>query len=204
MQNSCFQTTLRILNDKKYTKSIIYLILLFWKGFISLLSDLIIILLSFIITLIWLYKIWIPAKVSFSKVINVTYIYVGDRSKIINLVLFIDFLLSPIKDNCVIQFLIAAHDTLMDHKINHMSHNQNFWTGEKRGKWNRMEYNKMDMLKFTALFSYNFYLLHIVVRKVWKPLLKSQIWFSLTSFLSRKKSFLNCMMKGRKLNHLKR
>jgi len=44
----------------------------------------------------------------------------GDRSKIINLAMFTDFSLSPIKDNCVIWFLIAAYDPLMNRKISWM------------------------------------------------------------------------------------
>ena len=40
----------------------------------------------------------------------------GIRSKIINLTMFTDFSFSLIKDNYVIQFLIAAWNSLMNHK----------------------------------------------------------------------------------------
>ena len=46
----------------------------------------------------------------------VTCIYMGIRSKIINLTMFTDFSFSLIKDNYVIQFLIAAQNSLMNHK----------------------------------------------------------------------------------------
>lgn len=67
-------------------------------------------------TLIRLFKIKIPTKVILTKAI-VTCIYMGVRSKIINLAMFIDFSFSLIKDNYVIQFLITAQNLLMNHKI---------------------------------------------------------------------------------------
>lgn len=73
-----------------------------------------------------------------------------------------------------------------------MGHNHSFSIRKKEGKWEGIEFNKIGMLKSTALFPDALYLPHIV-KKVWKPLIKWQIWFSLLSLLNRKNSFLNWM-----------
>lgn len=84
-----------------------------------------------------------------------------------------------------------------------MSHNQNFWIGERGQNWNGMESNKIEILKSTTLFSDTCHLLY-VVKKV-KPTAEITNLISLTSFLNRKNSFLNWMnLKERKRDIFKR
>ena len=113
---SC-QTTLWNNFYTKYTNGIIHLNPIIFKVFYFIPpTSSLPFFLSLIMTVIWLFKIKIPTKVIPTKAI-VTCIYMGVRSKIINLAMFIDLSFSLIKDNYVIQFLITAQNPLMNHKI---------------------------------------------------------------------------------------